>query len=635
MKIRFVRLLGASVAVLFLLLACGESKISTPEQEYLAIKKKLANGWNTWNTRSVLSHVLLPEGLSINLMMKDYVSSDTLKEALIGRRKPGCERIWVGDHTNDGAYTGLTLEWRGSKIKIQTATRENELVVWIEPEKPSDSVTLFVDVSILWKKPGTVSKTGNGFEAEIGNKKYPVFISASGNAPKDGFLEIPLSGEIFISSGKEREKDEVKKIITENHEAFLEIKNSFGTLSNLYEAQHNAVAWDVIYDPLNDRVITPVSRLWSTGQGGYILFVWDNLFAAYMHSLDSKELAYANAVEIIKEKKDLEFVPQFVTGKGVRGKDRSQPPVGSFVIRELYRKYQEKWLLELVFDDLYSWNQWWLKARQTDSLFCWGSNAYPHTIDHWLDTFGVGNFQGPKLESGMDNSQMYDNMPYDSITGKQELIDVGLSSFYILDCEALADIAAVLGKDSEEKILRERAKIYKTKLETLWSEEKGIYLNRRTDTKQFSERLSPTCFYPMFTGLPSRQQVDRMMNEHFYNNEEFWGDYIIPVTPRNDSAYKDNTYWRGRIWAPVNFLVYLCLREYDLKVPRADLCKKSQELILKSWETDRYIFENFNAGNGAGDDVKDSDKFYHWGALLGFISFIEQGYVPAPEEPIK
>jgi hypothetical protein len=38
------------------------------------------------------------------------------------------------------------------------------------------------------------------------------------------------------------------------------------------------------------------------------------------------------------------------------------------------------------------------------------------------------------------------------------------------------------------------------------------------------------------------------------------------------------------------------------------------------------VFENYSADTGAGDDVGNSDKFYHWGALLSFISLMEEGY---------
>ena len=42
---------------------------------------------------------------------------------------------------------------------------------------------------------------------------------------------------------------------------------------------------------------------------------------------------------------------------------------------------------------------------------------------------------------------------------------------------------------------------------------------------------------------------------------------------------------------------------------------------------DGYVFENYSATTGDGDDVVNSDKFYHWGALLGFIALMEEGYI--------
>ena len=37
----------------------------------VALNNKLAQGWNTWNTRSVLSHVTTPENFAINLQLQD------------------------------------------------------------------------------------------------------------------------------------------------------------------------------------------------------------------------------------------------------------------------------------------------------------------------------------------------------------------------------------------------------------------------------------------------------------------------------------------------------------------------------------------------------------------------------------
>jgi hypothetical protein len=37
------------------------------------------------------------------------------------------------------------------------------------------------------------------------------------------------------------------------------------------------------------------------------------------------------------------------------------------------------------------------------------------------------------------------------------------------------------------------------------------------------------------------------------------------------------------------------------------------------------VHENYNAITGMGDDVGSSDRFYHWGALLGLIDYLENG----------
>ena len=52
---------------------------------------------------------------------------------------------------------------------------------------------------------------------------------------------------------------------------------------------------------------------------------------------------------------------------------------------------------------------------------------------------------------------------------------------------------------------------------------------------------------------------------------------------------------------------------------------------MKSWNENRAVFENYNSTTGRGDDKPSADPFYHWGALLGFMSFIEEGYMdPVP-----
>jgi putative isomerase len=36
-----------------------------------------------------------------------------------------------------------------------------------------------------------------------------------------------------------------------------------------------------------------------------------------------------------------------------------------------------------------------------------------------------------------------------------------------------------------------------------------------------------------------------------------------------------------------------------------------------------HLHENYNSNTGEGGDVTNCDAFYHWGALLGLIEWIE------------
>ena len=78
------------------------------------------------------------------------------------------------------------------------------------------------------------------------------------------------------------------------------------------------LAWNVIYEPTNDRVITPVSRRWNVGWEGWILFEWDTYFAAYMHSLNNKDLAYANVFAMTSEITDRGLFPTLLQQKQER-----------------------------------------------------------------------------------------------------------------------------------------------------------------------------------------------------------------------------------------------------------------------------------------------------------------------------
>jgi len=607
---------------------------------YAELQAGLAQGWNTWNTRSVLSHVLLPQGFALNLCLKHLSSQAYLKEALIGRRGEGAEVVLPGPHAYDGSFTSLSLAWKGLNLAVESAADGEDLLILVSPLSATGGpVRLVVEGGVLWNRPGAVMLADGVLLGQFPGREVRAYATQSAledpYIPAQGpYLVLALDGPIGISTGRPRDLAEIQAVMAAQKAKQAARKAGFAELAEVYDAIQTCLAWDTIYEPEHKRVVSPVSRIWNVGWGGFVLFDWDTYFAAYMFGIDCKELAYANAVEITREKTERGFIPNFGTVLNIKSRDRSQPPVGSLVFRELYRRYRERWLLEEVFDDLLQWNRWWPSNRERNHLLAWGSDPYEPLLGAGFEVTHINDLQGAAWESGLDNSPMYDDVPYDAERHMMLLADAGLTGLYAMDCDALADIAVVLGKAAEAAELRERGARFRAGLAQLWDDELGIYCNKHLDTGGLSQRLSPTNFYPLLGNAATQAQAERMVAEHFYNPHEFWGEWILPTIARSDPAFADQEYWRGRIWGPTNFLAYLGLRRYQLPQARKDMAEKSAALFLKNWREHGYVAENYNAITGEGGENHSSDRYYHWGGLLGFMALIEAGYIAGWEQEL-
>ncbi|MFQ3671490.1 MAG: trehalase family glycosidase [Verrucomicrobiia bacterium] len=609
---------------------------SKPTTEFYAdCQRRLARGWNTWSTYSLLSHVRLPEGLCVNLSLKTYHEQPgrPLQEVHVCRRQANKPEVTPGLRAQDGSYTSLVLKWAGVEIQVESGTHKEELLLLITPLNlpRAKAPLLLVDVGFMWNRLGAAWRETDCLIAR--SEEGRTFAFFASEIPVDefdvpyrgNFLALPLGRTLSLREGIPAEVEEVRALLGNARQRVLSATKEVEH-AEMRGILQSCLAWDTIFDPGKNRVISPVSRLWNVNWGGNVLFCWDTYFAAWLAAGEgNRDLAYANAMAITQEVTPEGFVPNFSGANGSVSYDRSQPPIGALTFRFLHRCFGDLWPVEESFDTLLTWNRWWPKNRQSEGFLCWGSNPFPseRRVGFKHDNSTRPSRFAAALESGLDNSPMYDDVPFDAARHQIALADVGLMSLYVADCDALADLAALLQKSAEERELRTRAEAYRAALGRLWCEDAGIFLNLRLDTGEFSRRISPTCFYPLLARAATPAQARRMMDEHFLNPRKFFGEWMLPSIARDDAAYGDNTYWRGRIWAPLNFLVYLGLCQYDLPAEREILREKSAKLILKEWQAKGHVYENYNAETGEGGDVINSDPFYHWGALLALIPLLD------------
>lgn len=599
---------------------------------YENVRASLSQGWQTWNNESVLSHIWMPGGIGIQLGFKDFKHQKNLYSALIGQT-PEEGIVTPYAHAYDNSYTLLRLTWWDNIIDIETALDGEDLVILVTPHTFMPMQTsLLVDSVSLWNRGGLLQRNHDHLLLTYENHTIPVYITAPDTEELfvsyvTPYLSATLSEPVGISTGRRRTVAEIQSAIEFQKCRWNTNRAQYGILKEAYTAMQTCLAWDTIYQPEREAPISTVSRIWNKRWGGYVLFCWDTYFAALMQSLDNKDLAYCNAIEITKTKTPAGFVPNYSCHDNFKSLDRSQPPVGSMTAWMIYEKHGEAWFLEEIYEDLLSWNQWWMDHRRTpNGLLAWGTDPFEPVTGHYLEIDGVNDWEGAAYESGLDNSPMYDDIPFDTQHHILCLEDVGLTGLYIKDCYSLASISEALGHTQQAALLRLRASDMEDRMEQLWDENFGMYLNRRTDTGAFEYRLSPFHFHALFSKKVGAARAKRMITEHFLNPKEFWGDYILPSIARNDPAYPDQIYWRGRIWAPMNFLTYMAIREYPLPEAQEALVEKSLKLILQEWTEKGHVHENYDGDTGEGCNSPRSDKFYHWGGLLSFIGLYDQGY---------
>ncbi len=624
--------------------APGADAAGPRSQPYEEVQHRLARGWNTWDVHSVTTQVLLPEGLAIHVGMKHNSSLNGdafLGDTLIGRLEKDAEVVTPGPHAWDGSYTDFTVEWKGHKWRLQTAHDGEDLVMVVTPlplKQPAGlPPTVVFSVNFLWDRPGTAAIDGRVIQTRGGGGLIPIYCTCDSEREAERislpvgepYFAADLTGPIAISTRKRRSLKEVNEIIQRAFILYAASNSSKGQLDPIRDAIETTLGWDTIYEPDKQRVISPVSRVWSVNWGGYVLFDWDTFFAATMAGIGDKDLAYANVLETLREETPQGFVPNYARAGNWKSTDRSEPPVGAITVLALYRKFHDRWFLEDAFAPLLSWNRWWNEHRQMQGYIVLGSD--PQNEPANLDDGSRGTWQGAVYESGLDNSPMYDGTFYNPQTHLLEYADVGMTSLYIADCDALAEIADTLGKATEAKELGDRANDIARSWRRCGMKRPESFSTKICIRAKFNTRLSPTNFYPLLAKAATPEQAQSMIN-HLVNREEFGSDWIMPSIARNDPAFKDQQYWRGRVWGPMNYLVYLGLKNYPYPRARKEFAEKSYELFVKEWREKGHVHENYNAITGSGDDVESSDRFYHWGALLGYVEYLEQTEVRLPSK---
>jgi putative isomerase len=288
--------------------------------EYAQLQERLQHGWNTWDTTTIAGEVLLPEGLEVNIGLKNnrtQADDAYLPNILIGRKGKGDEQVKPGPHSFNGSYSSFDLTWSGVIINIQSGHAGDDLVMLVNPieytQRNSIPMTVLFSVGFLWNKPGHIERDQSRIVATGPRRAISIYLTDEGshdvyNDLKTPYFSAALDQPIGISTGKPRSIEEIKQALNQQLVQFKQSHQKSPEVDPVLEAIETTIGWDTIYEPGHDRVISPVSRRWNESFGGYVLFDWDTFFASSLAATGSRDLAYANALEILNEETPAGFI---------------------------------------------------------------------------------------------------------------------------------------------------------------------------------------------------------------------------------------------------------------------------------------------------------------------------------------
>jgi hypothetical protein len=394
------------------------------------------------------------------------------------------------------------------------------------------------------------------------NQADVLLLDASINSPRENKMDLALHLAAIEDAGAKYASSRL---------------SGSGSLGAAAAPMADSLFWNLAYHPFLQRNWITLGRPWVNPKE-WNFWGWDENFAGMIAANFDEQVSLSDLTACLGDER-----------------------VGTYCVWRAYLRHPNREFLKIAY-----------------SVY---SKVYPAT-DAELVKGGGGN---GNVGKGMDDTPMRE-FHGGRWKSKYEMYSVDMSSMKAWSLEILGRMARELGDEATAQKYDQAYKSLCEKInQTLWNEERGIYLNRYL-SGAWPKVESPTSFYPMLAGVPSSAQAKRL-EQYMRDPDNYWGEYVIPTLHKQTPEYGKTSpvlhnkqyfvpfaYWRGCIWGPPNYMVYEGLKRCHLDQTAAEFAEKSVKLWLKNWNEHQWACENYNPLTGGRGGV--SHVHYNWSMLL-------------------
>ena len=383
---------------------------------------------------------------------------------------------------------------------------------------------------------------------------------------------------------------------------------------------------------------------------------WDSAFVALGFDAFDRNRAWTEVETLFKAQWADGFLPHIVfwqddpgyfpgpavwdTGKDPVTSGITQPPVAATTVRRLWESacaageaeaYRPR--LGALFPKLMAWHRWFRAYRDPEArgivvaMHPWETGR--DNSPEWdapgdpIDVSNVGAYvrrdtshldakmRPTKLEydrylalvqfgraQGWDHGRISTDNPF-------RVADVGMSMILLRAHRDLLALAGELGLDREADELRQMVATADQGIHWLWDEDKEAWCSRDLITRQSSGFITSASFLSFYAGIrdaakdaATLSHADRIANAV---------SFLMPSLDPDDPGFQMIRYWRGPVWAVVNYMIGTGFAEAGHHALAQRVRSDTRALIVRNG-----FYEAFSPIDGTGSGGDD----FSWTAAI-------------------
>jgi len=261
----------------------------------------------------------------------------------------------------------------------------------------------------------------------------------------------------------------------------------------------------------------------------------------------------------------------------------SQIPILAWGVERVYKRNNDKKLLEESLPRLERFHDWYWRERDVSDVGLIAVGAYSGKIQH-------GRYETFDFDRSLDDLKF---TPHPKRKGSSErpwygdVLVVGNTSYLIMAEQSLVKLARIMG--DEPMVKRRQIRIDKAVeavRKHMWDDKEGTFLAVHRDTMQKIPGKSIGSWLPLIAAIPTRKMAKRMADNLASPD---WNT-PLPVTTmcKSDPKWTSSGFWRGDVWPPANYQVASGLASYGHKDLAGLIADKTVANAIKHGVSEHY-----------------------------------------------